>query len=70
MPLYLIELYIIAAVYVVVALAIFIKLFRSVVRYQLKDIEPKWLRTIVFDSMAWPYYVLRYGIEAFVNEIK
>jgi len=29
-----------------------------------------WRRKALLDSLLWPYYVLRYGVETFYQEIK
>ena len=59
-----------AVIYVIVTAAVFLRLLYLVVHHKINQVAPKWFATISLDSLSWPYYVLRYGIEGFWKEIK
>ena len=66
----LLHLYISAVIYVTVSIAVFSRLLYLVVHHKISQVTPKWFSTILLDSLSWPYYVARYGIEGFWKEIK
>lgn len=63
------HLYIAVLVYVVVATIVFSRLYYLAVRYKLVKSVVNWRRVVLIDSLLWPYYVFRYGVESFYKEI-
>ena len=59
-----------AAVYLITAIAVFARMAYLVAHYKIHEHTDHWFRATVVDSLLWPYYVIRYGVESFVNEIK
>jgi len=64
-------------VYVLVAIALFVRYFQIVMRarkdWQDQEIELKvedYISRMVGDALLWPWYVIWYGIKQFVQELK
>jgi len=61
-----------ALIYFLIAVLIFIRLAYLARKYMhlLPGRMVRWFRPVLADSLSWPYYVIRYGIQGFFDEIK
>jgi hypothetical protein len=66
----LLHVYIFATIYAVITFAVFFRLLYLVRLHKIQEITPGWFKTIMLDSLLWPYYSVRYGVESFWKEIK
>lgn len=62
--------YIFAGIYIGISLLVMLRLLYVVLRGGIKNMVPRWFLTVLLDSLSWPYYVFRYGVEGFYKEIK
>ena len=60
----------VACFYFVIAFLLFVWLCYTASRLPAFKRVPHWWADALLDSFLWPYYVLRYGVEAFYKEIK
>jgi hypothetical protein len=66
----LIHFYIFGVIYAIGFIGILCRISYVARKGNVKMFVPKWFGIALLDSLLWPYYVLRYGVEGFYNEIK
>lgn len=63
------DLILILAIYALGVLMVFLKLVYLTKKYKIHKTMKNWFILVILDSLSWPYYILRYGIEGFYKEI-